>query len=259
MKLVKDVFFIDADPDINKELRITGSDGNYLYVDIDFDPYSYATRVGIVTHVPEIIDDEYLNDNPIVVGDAVMFHHFVCQDENEVIVDGKQYFKAHYGQIYAKIVQDGIEPLERLMYVEPIIDSEADLFNGQYQIKNNKDVKEGHGTVLFLSKQNEKEGLKIGDIVYYTLYAAYKTDVFNTELFRMRQRNIRLIIRDGEMVYLDNMVILKDRNKVHGLGDLVTDIKIGDRVGYFSAVFADVNYNEVDYVSLKRDNINFII
>jgi len=42
MKLIKDVYFVQAEENINKTLK--GPNGTTLYLDVDFNPYHYSTK-----------------------------------------------------------------------------------------------------------------------------------------------------------------------------------------------------------------------
>jgi len=259
MRTVKDKFFVSADADANRCLDIIGPDGKKLFVDTDFNPFAYSTRIGAVTHIPQIIDDQWLNDNPIKVGDTVVFHHHVCQKENRVEYEGEEIFMADYSQLFAKVEDGIITPLETVIYVEPIIEKEEELFCDKFKIKEEVEVKKMVGIAAFTSNKAQETGIELGDKIYFTAYAHYKTDLLGKEYYRIRLRNIRLVERGGELVFIDNMVVLNDNHEVIGLGNNITDIEIGDKVNYFEGVFAKVNYSGKMLMSLKRENINVIL
>jgi len=261
MRSVKDNFFISADPDMNKKLDINGPDGKPLFIDIDFNPYAYSTRIGIITHVPEILDDKWDNDNPLVVGDTVMFHHHVVQEENKIKIklNGKYIYKADYGQIFAKIEDKDVIPLETVMYVQSIQESEEDLFCGSFKIKEETEEINNVGIVRYLSHQAQAAGIQKGDKIFYTDYANYKTDVFGHNFYRVRLRNIRLVERDNKLIFLNDVVVLENGNSVYGVGENITDLEIGNEVHYYQGVFSKVNYRGKELISIKRENVNLII
>jgi co-chaperonin GroES (HSP10) len=261
MRSIKDNFFISADPDVNKKLDINGPDGKPLFIDIDFNPYAYSTRIGIITHVPEILDDKWDNDNPLKVGDTVMFHHHVVQEENKIKIklNGKYIYKANYGQIFAKIEDNDVIPLETVMYVEAIQEKEEALFCSKFKVKEHTEEVNNVGIVRYLSQQAEAAGLQKGDKIFYTDYANYKTDVFGHNFYRIRLRNIRLIERNNKLLFLDDVVILENDNSVYGLGDNITDLAIGNKVHYYQGAFSKVTYRGKQLISIKRANVNLII
>lgn len=259
MRTVKDKFFVSADADANKCLDIVGPDGKKLFIDIDFNPFAYSTRVGTVTHIPQIIDDQWLNDNPIKVGDSVVFHHHVCQKENRVEYEDEELFMADYSQLFAKVEDGIITPLETIIYVEPIMEIEEDLFCDKFKIKEEVEVQKMMGIATFTSDNALKAGIALGDKIYFTAYAHYKTDLLGKEYYRIRLRNVRLVEREGGLIFIDNMVVLNDNHTVIGLGDNITDIELDDKVNYFEGVFAKVNYEGKTLTSLQRENINVIL
>lgn len=271
LQLIKDTFFISADPLANKTLPIKGIDGKNLYLDIDFKPYAYATRVGEVTHVPHFMDDQFAYDNKLDAGDTVIFHQFVCQDENKVVIEDKVYFNASYYHLFAKIKDEEIIPLEDFIFVQPVKEDDSDKFKGKFQIKFEEGVKKGHGVIFSLSKQAEKSGLKKGDVVYYTKNADYSMNVLGIDLYRMRLRNILLVVRDEKLVCLNNQVLVKaidntDRwstgKEKTQFGEIVEtaneELKSGEVINYKKGITQPIEYKGGNYLLLKNDNINYI-
>ena len=78
-------------------------------------------------------------------------------------------------------------------------------------------------------------------------------------MYRIRIRNIRLIERNDEIVYLDDMVLIDEDNIIFGYSDTVKGLKVGDSVNYFPGVFPKVNYKSIPLMSVLEARINFII
>lgn len=273
MQLIKDNFFVTADPDVNKTLKIKGLDGKYLYIDTDFNPYSYATRTGVIAHVPYFIDKDWDYDIPLKAGDVVLLHHFVCQDKMMVHIGDDTYFKAPYYHIFAKVEDETVIPLEDFLFVNPIEEDESDMFMGKIQIKFEKGFKEGVAIINYLSPKCEKAGLKKGDKVYYTADADYKVHVLGTMFYRMRLRNILLVDRDGELICLNERVLLKklpfldsfgNDNRQESLGQIVkvnkniSNIQVEDTVGYFNGLIKAIEYEGDELLLVKENDINYI-
>lgn len=272
MKLIKDTFFVKADKDANKRIKL--SNGDILYVDTDFDPHNYATKTGTITHAPHFIDKQWKYDTKLKKGDAVLFHQFVCQEGNQVYVKGKEYSKAHYHHLFAIITKTELIPLENFLFVIPTEETEEDLFEGTVQVRFDKGNIKGYGIVKYLSKQAEEAGIKKGDKVFYTKNAEYKMEAFGKMYYRMRIRNITLIERDGELTCMNNRVLMKEEpeeekflvinqreamGRIISVGSNVEDVSVGDKVGYFKGLTAPITHNGEEYVSMRKDNINYII
>jgi len=272
MKLIKDTFFVKADKHANKRIKL--SNGESIYVDTDFDPHKYATRTGNITHAPHFIDKQWKYDTKVKQGDKVLFHQFVCQEGNQVYVKGKEYFKAHYHHLFAIITGNKIIPLENFIFVDPTEETEEDLFKGNIQVKFDKGNIKGSGTVKYLSAQALEAGLQVGDKVYYTKNAEYKMEAFGKIYYRMRIRNITLIERKGELTCMNNRVLMQEEpeeekflvinqretmGRIIAVGNNITDVAVGDKVGYFRGLTAPIDYNGEKYISMRKDNINYIL
>jgi len=271
LRTVKDIFFVDADFNANKTMDIKGADGERLYIDIDFDPYAYATRIGAITHTPLIIGDKYKYLTKLDKGDIVIFHHFVCQEDNRVIVDGKHYFKADFCHLFAKIKNNTVTPLEQFIFVRPIKDEVK--FMGKLQISFEDKNLKSTGIIEYLSEEAKGVGLKVGDKVFYTKNAEYKMNILGTEFYRMRIRNILLVERDGDLICLNDRLLLKAIKKtgmwvtgnekaltaeVCGVMDGESHIAIGDIIGYSRGLDYPIEYKGVEYLLTRRENANYL-
>jgi len=272
LRTVKDIFFVDADFDANKTMDIKGADGERLYIDIDFDPYSYATRIGTITHTPLIIDNKYKYLTKLDKGDTVIFHHFVCQDDNRVIIDDKQYFRADFFHLFAKIKDNTVIPLEQFIFIRPIKGEVK--FMGKFQMSFDDKNLKSTGIIEYLSQEAKDVGLKVGDKVFYTKNAEYKMNILGTDFYRMRIRNILLVERDGELVCLNDRLLLKAiertgmwvtgnekalKAEVCGVMDSEKEIKVGDTIGYSRGLDYPIEYNGTEYLLTRRENANYVL
>jgi co-chaperonin GroES (HSP10) len=273
LQLIKDTFFISADPMANKTLPIKGLDGKNLYLDIDFKPYAYATKIGVITHAPNFIDDQFEYDNKLAPGDTVIFHQFVCQEDNKVTIGDKTYFKGNYYHLFAKIADEEIIPLEDFIFVKPIKEVDSDKFAGKFQIKFDEGNKKGHGVIFSLSKQAEKAGLKKGDTVYYTKNADYQMNVLGIDLYRMRLRNILLVVRGESLVCMNERILVKaientdqwatgkektQFGEVQDFFNLPTGLHGRDIVNYKKGISQPIEYSGGNYLLINKDSINYI-
>jgi co-chaperonin GroES (HSP10) len=204
VQLLRNFFLLSVDTESKKTLG-SGLNGEKLYVDTDFNPHLYTTKVGVVFSVPKVVSSDYIYDIPVEVGDTVLLHHFVALKENEVFVGGVQYFKCDYQFMYGKVVGDKIVPFEDYVFVRKVKADEKDKFVGKFQISFDEGDKMQYGEIV----SGGRSGLLLGDKVSFTNNADYPMDVFGEELYRMRSRKITLVERDGKIVSFGDRLLLK--------------------------------------------------
>lgn len=277
MKLIKDLFLIHADLESQHISSITGHDGNKLFLDTDYQKYKHAVQIGTVAYSPQIIDKEYSNDNKVIDGDTVLFHHFVCQPDNKVVHDGKELYKCEYFHIWAKIVSGNLEPLEDFIFVEPIAQPEdSKKTNSGLVLPSEKKFISNCGRVFALSQKAKINGLRVGDIVFFTNDADYDINVEGKDLYRMRMRNIIGVERSGKLTCLsDKMLVLdvtdsvtkdglvykkSERDRcgiVYNIGHNIKGISLGDKVNFFNGLTSQLMYGGQMYSFLKTEDINY--
>jgi len=268
---------IRADRDSKRVTPITGHNGEPLSMDTDFDPYRHATQVGVVAYPSLVIDSEYLNDNPVKMGDVVLFHHFVCQDDNSLMYNNELLYRCEYFHLFAKIVNTKLEPLEDFIFVEPILEPESNLVGESGLIlKSNRGFLDNVGKVFALSKAAKKGGLRMGDVVFFTNNADYDINISGKELYRMRLRNIIGIERSGKLSCLSNKMLVRDITEeersggliyrvnererigvVCNIGESIKGVAIGEKVSYFNGLASKLRYDGIDYSFLTTDEINY--
>lgn len=271
------MFLVRADKDAKQTTSIKGHDGENLILDTDFQKYYHATQVGEVAFSPQIIDSEYLNDNPVKDGDQVLFHHFVCQEDNAVKYNGETLFQCEYFHIWARIVNTKLEPLEDFIFVEPILEPEENISTpGGLLLRAERQNLSGCGKVFALSKEAKKYGIRMGDVVFFTKDADYGINVMDHDLYRMRIRNIIGVERNGKLVCLTNKMLVLDitedelrggliyrRNerertgKVCNIGEDIKGIAIGEKISYFNGLASKLRYCGIDYSFLTIEDVNY--
>jgi co-chaperonin GroES (HSP10) len=273
MRLIKDVFLIRANKNMNKSIIIGGKT---LTVDTDFEKYRHATQVGEIAFSPKIIDKEYLYNTPLNDGDKIVCHHFVCQPDNLISINNEEFYQCEYYNIWAKIEGEKIKPLEDFIFVEPILEPESNLYSGSLQVKREREYLKNQGIVFALSKSARAAGLKMGDRIFFTNNADYDIRLLDKNLYRMRIRNIIGVEREGELVCLNDKILVKEINsekKVNGLlyaenkrektgevklvGDGITEIRRGEIVSYFNGLSSSLTYKNIQYAFITEDQINY--
>lgn len=277
MKLIKDLFLIRADKDSKRITSIIGHDGEKLSLDTDFQKYQHATQIGEVAFSPQIIGSEFLNNTPIKDGDTILFHHFICQDDNQVKYNNEILYSCEYFHIWAKIQNSKLEPLEDFLFIEPILEPLTHTkTDGGLILKAERSKLKNIGKIFALSKAAIKLGMREGDIVFFTNDADYDINVLGRDLYRMRIRNIVGVERNARLVCLSNKLLVLDitdaeikkglmHNKnirdrtgvIYNVGADIKGLAIGDKVNYFDGVSSRLNYMGKNYSFLTEDNITY--
>lgn len=247
MRALKNFYLIKADENANKTIK--GPNGP-LYLDIDFNPNLYTTKVGTVYACPEMCDSEYdLKD-----GETVLLSHSIVKDDNKIIIDGETLWKAAYYNIFATLKEGILTPMRDFLFVEPIEDTNTHY--GKLQIKFDDKKVAKRGIVRYVGSLMEEIGIKPGDEVQFTKFANYSVKVGDKELYRMRLRNLRLVVREGKPLLLPGQV-LTDKDEVKYIADDVKNVVVGDKVGFFERVESGVDFNG-PLLSMKEENIIYI-
>lgn len=276
MLVNKDSFLIEVDrPQLNT-LDVEGINGNLL-VDTDYNKYKHATQIGKVVATPVRITAQYINDTPINVGDVVVFHHFVCQPGNKAnFMDGNIY-RADYFNIYGKVEDGELIPIEDIFFVTPILEPEENMYEGVLQIKPHREYIKQQGIVHSVSKTMAELGMFPGDKVYFTKSADYSMTINDELLYRMRLRNIVTIERDGDLVCLKDKLIVKQfpkvekvgvlfstkrtgeqRGKIVKIGSEITGVEVGEVVSYFNGSLGTFEYKGETYSLIELRHLNYV-
>jgi len=187
-QLLKDTFLIRANASLNSVTDIKGLNGQNLVIDIDFQKYQHSTQIGEIAYIPLSVSKEYLNDTKLSVGDKVVFHHFVCQPDNEVVVGGETLYKCAYYFMWAKInLNQTFHPLEDFIFVEPILEPESAVrTSGGLMLKLDRENMPNTGIVFAASNAAKEKGLRMGDRVFFTNDADYDIKITGNNYYRMR-------------------------------------------------------------------------
>lgn len=274
MKVAKDTFLIQVES-AKKSTDVVGITGNKLIVDTDYNKFKHSTMIGRIYAQSIQITSQYLYDTPLNVGDEVVLHHFVCQPDHKIEAFENVY-RAEYFNIYAKIVNEMMEPLEDAIFVEPIKEKEEDLFCGVVKMKTQVGLVQQQGIVFAASKKAKLFGILPGDKVHFTRNAEYEIKAMGKDLYRMRIRNILCIERNGELICMPDKILVKALNysgdtdqfkdesqqmqgEIVFVGKQADCVKAGDIVNYFSSIAGGVDINGNKYYFLEPRHINFIV
>lgn len=257
----KDMFIVSI-PDSIERPEIFGT--NRFIIDTDYNPKEHKKQIGQIVHLPIRITEQYVYDNPLVVGDEVLISHQVAEDVNK-LEDGL--YRADYYNIFAKINGGVLEPLEDFIFCDRVLDqkSNALLLTDKVSTKCAK--------VIAVCKNSK--GVKVGDMIHFTSNADYTLYIGKKEFTRMRLRNVIAIERCGEIFPLSSKVMvmevivptviggieLPNPNPMQKKGVVITPnfgLNRGDVVCYFEGHSSQVKIDGDKYSSVGEDNIKFV-
>ncbi len=289
MIVAKDTFLIQVDRAKNSTLGIKGINGKDIVIDTDYNKYKHSTQIGRIFATPIRITSKYQYDLPLNINDVVVFHHFVCQPDHKTNF-GEGVYRCEYFHIYAKLegwvkgvgteAKDGydIMPIEDVIFVEPILEDESNMYSGVIQTKPHREYLKQQGIVFAASKKARSKGILSGDKVFYTKDADYQIKVVDANLYRMRLRNIVAIERDGKLACLADRIIVKEIKEENKAGILDSPVENSQRKGtvvavgtelrnaviagqviyYYNGVNGSFTYNGEPYAFIELRNINYI-
>lgn len=192
--------YIQADKEKNKEQEL-GDTGIKLFIDAEAGNRQHhketVTQDGIVMY-PAAKCDSGL-DIQIKKGDHVYTHHFLCDDENAVMINGVLCYEISYDAIYCVIEGANIRMLNKWSFAEPIEEDESNYKteSGIYT-KSTVDNVLQKARMVYPSEEMKRCGVKKGDIVIYYRVGGYEMIVEGETYYRLEDRHIEIIDNHGE-------------------------------------------------------------
>lgn len=265
MRVRKDTFLVEVSSQFVQP-NIPG----FNFIDSDFNPKRLSTKIGVIHTLPVTMTDQYIYDIPLKEGDVVVFNHLVCQDENKF---SDTLFFCEYFNIYAKIVEGVVIPLEDVFFSEPIIDKGKVI--GCFNVPDK--VSEKRALVYEVSDFVKAAGVQKGDIVFFTKNADYPMSIGGKDFYRMHLRNVIGIERDGELLPYSRKLLVKNITKLGSVGGLeriyahntlqtgvvlhsgATDTPKGTTLTYFNGMSAAITWKDEDYSFVNEENLKYII
>lgn len=276
MLVAQDLFLIQIETPTNSKIGVKGIDGKDIIIDCDYNSFSHSCRIGTIFALPISISSKYINDTKLNVGDTVILHHFVSMPDHFVPIHPGNIYRCEFFHIYATLKDSMINPIEDVIFVEPILEAKENMFMGSIQVKSRRELLPQQGKVFALSKKAKEAGLMEGDHVFFTKNADYSMKIVGNELWRMRIRNITLVVRDGEPVCLADKVLIKERKstevkpvfgkktlqlegEIIEVGKNVNGVQKGSVVDYYNTIGGEVKHNNETYASVEPRHINYEI
>lgn len=272
MLVQKDTLLIEVDSPFKDGLAVGDSK---ILTDTDYNRFDHSRQIGKI-HTKSIqITKQYLYDVPLEIGDEVVFHHFVCQPDHKMPF-GDNVYRCEYFHLYAKIEGDKVMPLEDVIFVDPILEPEKNMFIGSVQIKSHREFLKQQGIVFAASNKAKSLGILPGDKVFFTPNADYSMNVTGKHLWRMRVRNIIAVERDGVLVAMSDKLLVKVIPEERKFGAVLTanhstlkgevmvvgrdskGIEVGDMINYYNGLGGAFKFNGETYSYIELRNINYI-
>jgi co-chaperonin GroES (HSP10) len=276
MRVGQDTFLIQVGNSKNSAIKIKGLNGQEILVDTDYNKYKHSVQIGRIYALPITISAKYDNSEPLTIGDIVVFHHFVCQPDHKVPI-GENVYRAEMFHIYAKIEEEQVKPLEDIIFVEPILEAKENMFAGTIQLKSEQSLLPQQGIVFAASKKAKEKGVLVGDKVYFTGNADYWMKIVDKNMYRMRVRNIVAIERSGELICLEDKILVKEEannepkklfceesklqknGEIIKVGKEIKGLDEGQKISFVNGIHGSVNHTGNNYSFVELRHINYII
>lgn len=265
MRVARNKFLVEV-----SEQFVTPKIKGLEFIDADFNPKVLATKVGKIHSLPICISSEHRNDVKLEVGDEIIFNHLTCQNRNKF---SENIFFCQYYNIYGLIKDGELKPLEDVFFCTKIIEPDTNFAGFNIPGK----VSSKCATVFAVSEYVGKEGVQVGDIIYFTKNADYEINIAGNELYKMHLRNVIGIERGGELTTFRNKLLVKDVTELGMIGGLekiyannslrkgvvmeagTTGIEQGTVVTYFNGVASVLNWKGQDYAFINEENIKYLL
>lgn len=282
MKLLYNRFLITADAHAKATLPIKGHNGEFLELDKEFDPYLHATQVGEIYAAPHHFDESSIDSRNLLPGTTVWFHHHVCQPKNKWMIQGDEYYQCHFSQIWAKVENEELIPMDEWLFLSPIPEADEDRFSeAGLELREGGGTLPGTGIVFAASEHCKKMGLIPGEKVYFVREADYSITIGGKDLWRMKLSAIVAIERNGELFPLADKILIKEhphsdtvernglilpwseRDKqlygtVQHTGSEITCCKAGDEIVFYPGIFTSLRFKDQDYSIVRKDYLLYL-
>jgi co-chaperonin GroES (HSP10) len=245
---IKESVYIDAD---KNSKRSVDYDGLNIKIDHEYDEYrsDLVTNFGTVLSSPLYATNSYLKTNneldiEISNGDKVYSHHFLTHEDNERLFNNKKVYEIRYEDCYCKVVDNKITMLNEWNFIEPIKDKAEDFKIGRFETKKTLANDSKKGIVKYLNKHLEKQGVKVGDTIFFKPDRDYKINVEGEELYRINTRDIVLKLNDKTMRALGERVLatpLPAEEKILGRFEIPEGNRIKPNIGKVVSVGAGID------------------
>lgn len=191
---IKDKVFIQANPTKNSVKKFDS--GLEIHIDTAFEPHAteHVTQEGYVIAAPKKLS----SGKPIEIkrGDYVYTHHFLCDEDQKVELDGEKFYQLIYEYIHCKVENGKITMVGDWNLIEPWEEPEEVSPGGIILVNLNKPETPNIGIARHITDYMREMGVKEGDKIYFTKNSDYEMIVEGETYWRMRDQDIIGIVAD---------------------------------------------------------------
>ena len=203
MKTPRDIVLISAPQKYNDRIEIQG--GKVLYLDTSYKPQHHVSIKGIVEAVPQqLTPSHYANGNlemELQVGNEVYFHFLTISDENLVLIEGKEYYKVEYYNVFA-YKRDGVMKMTGAwVFVEPVKKQEkwsGLIVPDAYKQNTNWDI----GKLRHIGtpeKGDDVLTVDVGEYVLFTKNSKFENEVEGEVFYTMHQNDLTAVVDESAL------------------------------------------------------------
>ena len=276
---LKDMYLIS----LNEEENTKTESG--IWIDTTWgNKYAHSVQNGIIESIPQQVSKSYKDDVGIKTGNRAYFHHFVHADDNYIIDGERKLFKCNRYHLYCIIQNETIQMLDEWLLASPILETEESIIKefGTLKLwtKASPDKMHLMATSEHISKECERQGLKVGDTIFFRSDADYNMNIEGKEYYRMSLKNVVAVVRGGKLLPLRDEIIVINNSKNEeirpsgliipilksqreqcekilyiGDQDEEKQFKIGDEVMFFNQGCQKIEFEGVKYAILRQEEV----
>lgn len=188
-KPIRDVVFIEADPKKNAIKHL--APGVDIIIDTAFEPHATenVTQDGVVLQPPSKLRGGERVD--LKAGDKVYTHHFLCDEDQSLELEGKKFYQLAYQMCYCRIREGKMKMLGDWNFIEPPKKEKEKTTNSGIIYNLAPASKEPQvGIARHINEKMREWGVSEGDSVYFTINSDYEILVEGKKYWRMRNVDI---------------------------------------------------------------------
>lgn len=178
LKPLNNVIYIKAKYDKRHTIKVGELE---LYVETKYQPHheEHVCQDGIIA---------YSNTPGLNVGDHVYGHHFMCDEDNEVEVNGEILYRFEAELIYAVEKDGNIFMTKDWNFLSIIEEPEKKTDSGIIIGKARRNTRKA--IAKYLSEETKSYGVKEGDEVYFVRNSDYVMYVGDQKYYRVKNNSI---------------------------------------------------------------------
>lgn len=182
---LKDYVFILADKNSTSEYTLASGLIFKKFPEYEKYHHDFAVQSGIVKHLPSKTS---CGNMELQVGDFVYCHHYLTDDENEIIMDGVPMYSMNYDNVYCAIRDEKIFMLKGWNFLMPE-NNETKTKGGLFWKPETK-YNEKYAYMAHPSELSKELGIEDGMKVHFKKGAHYKMWVQGELYYRIHDEHL---------------------------------------------------------------------